>query len=239
MRVAIISDIHSNIEALNAVLNDIDKKNVDTTVCLGDLVGYCPYPNEVINKIRKKNILTIMGNYDDAVGNELMICGCDYADPTDMENASISLNWTIDQVTDENKKYLAQLPGEMVLKFHGKTIRFVHGSPRQITEYLKENSKEADEVMAELDEDILVSGHTHLPYKKMYGNKMLINSGSVGKPKTGRPDANYIIVDINNETAITDVEMMEIPYDYEKIAKSIEENGLPEKFAEIIRTGKA
>ena len=71
MRLAIISDIHSNIEALNAVLKDINDKNIDSTICLGDLVGYCPYPNEVINRIREKNILTIMGNYDDAVGNEL------------------------------------------------------------------------------------------------------------------------------------------------------------------------
>lgn len=236
MRLAIISDIHSNIEALNAVLKDINDKNIDSTICLGDLVGYCPYPNEVINRIREKNVLTIMGNYDDAVGNELLICGCDYPDPKDMDNASISLNWTIDAVNGENKKYLRELPREMILKFEGKTIYFVHGSPRQMTEYLKENSKEADEVMAALNEDILVSGHTHLPYKKMYGNKILINSGSVGKPKTGHPDANYIIIDITNEKV--DVEIIDVPYDYEKIAKSIEENGLPEKFAQIIRTGR-
>ena len=88
MRIAVISDIHSNILGLEAVLKDIEKKNVDLTVCTGDLVGYCTYPNEVINLIRQKNILTIMGNYDDAVGYEKLVCGCDYPDPKDMENAS-------------------------------------------------------------------------------------------------------------------------------------------------------
>lgn len=237
MKLAVIADIHSNIAALKAVLEDIKNRNVDLTICLGDLVGYCTYPNDVIDTIRRYNIPTIMGNYDDAVGNELMLCGCDYPNPKDAENAGISLNWTIDNVTDSNKRYLRKLPKEMILKFEGKTIVFVHGSPRQINEYLKENTKEADEVMSELQEDILVCGHTHIPYYKTYGDKMLINCGSAGKPKTGKPEANYVILEIEPSTN-ADVQIVNVTYDFETVAKAIEENGLPQKFADIIRTGR-
>lgn len=237
MKLAIISDIHSNAAALKAVLEDIKNRNVDLTICLGDLVGYCTYPNDVIDMIRKYNIPTIMGNYDDAVGNELMLCGCDYPDPKDAENAGISLSWTIDNVTDDNKRYLRNLPKEMILKFEGKTISFVHGSPRKINEYLKENTKEADEVMSKLQEDILACGHTHLPYYKAYGDKMLINCGSVGKPKTGKPEANYVILEIEPSTNVN-VEIINVTYDFETVAKAIEEKGLPQKFADIIRSGR-
>jgi len=237
MRIAIIADIHSNIFSLNEVLLDIDNRNADMIVCMGDLVGYATYPNEVIDTIRENRILTIKGNYDEAVGEELMVCGCDYPDPKDMENAGISLNWTIDETREDNKEFLKSLPTEVVMNFGVKTVRFVHGSPRRINEYLKENSIEAEEVMGDLKEDVLVCGHTHKPYYKKYGNKLLVNAGSAGKPKTGAPRANYGILDITNET--TEVEIHEIDYEYENTARAIEEAGLPQEFADIIRTGKA
>ncbi|MVX66336.1 YfcE family phosphodiesterase [Clostridium chromiireducens] len=236
MRIAVISDIHSNILALESVLEDIKTKQVDLIVCLGDLVGYCTFPNEVINLIRERNIITIMGNYDEAVGNEMLVCGCDYPDPKDAENAGLSLNWTIDNVTEENKKFLRELPSELKLTFKGKNILFVHGSPRKINEYLKENSEEAGEVMEVFKEDVLVCAHTHKPYYKMYDNKVLINSGSTGKPKTGNPKANYVIIEVLEDVK---VEIIEVAYDFEKIASAIEENELPKEFANIIRTGNA
>ncbi len=236
MRIAVISDIHSNILALEGVLENIKSKKVDLTVCLGDLVGYCTFPNEVINLIRESNILTIMGNYDEAVGNEKLVCGCDYPDPKDAENAGLSLYWTIDNVTEENKKFLRELPREAKLTFKGKNITFVHGSPRKINEYLKENSQEAKEVMENFTEDVLVCAHTHKPYFKMYGTKLLINSGSAGKPKTGNPKANYVIMEVSDDVK---VEIIEVAYDFEKIASDIEKNELPKEFADIIRTGNA
>lgn len=237
MRIAVIADIHSNIFSLNEVLLDIDNRNTDLIVCMGDLVGYATYPNEVIDTIRENRILTIKGNYDEAVGEELMVCGCDYPDPKDAENAGLSLNWTIDETSDDNKEFLRNLPKEVRMTFEGKTILFVHGSPRKINEYLKENSIEADEVMASIDTDILVCGHTHKPYYKMYGSKMLVNAGSAGKPKTGTPRANYVVIDIKGDNV--SIEIYEVDYEYERTAKAIEENGLPQEFAEIIRTGKA
>ncbi|CEQ29948.1 phosphodiesterase [[Clostridium] sordellii] len=236
MRIATISDIHSNLYALNEVLADIEKRNVDMVVCTGDLVGYATRPNEVIEILRKNKVLTIMGNYDEAIGNFKIICGCDYPDPKDAENASLSMKFTSEETTDENKAYLRNLPKEAVISFNNKTIRFVHGSTRLINEYLKENSKEANEVMNNLDEDILVCGHTHIPYAKYYGEKLLVNAGSVGKSKTGSPNANYVIIDIID--SIVEVEIIEVFYDFEKVAKEIEENKiLPNDFARLIREG--
>ena len=244
MRIAVISDIHSNIYALNEVLEDIKKRNVDMVVCTGDLVGYATRPNEVIESIRKNNVLTIMGNYDEAIGNFKIVCGCDYPNPKDAEKASLSMHFTSKETTDENKAYLRNLPKQMVLSFEDKKIRFVHGSTRLINEYLKEDSKEACEIMNDLAEDILVCGHTHIPYIKHYGKKLLVNAGSVGKPKTGRYNANYVIIDIKNIDKIkklestVEVEIIDICYDFEKIAREIEQNDiLPNDFARLIREG--
>lgn len=246
MRIAVISDIHSNIYALNEVLADIKNRHVDLTVCTGDLVGYATRPNEVIETLRKEKILTIMGNYDEAIGNFKIMCGCDYPDPQDAEKAGMSMHFTGQETTPENKEYLRNLPKEATITFNNKTIRFVHGSTRIINEYLKENSKEAEEVMSELVEDILVCGHTHRPYAKYYGEKLLVNAGSVGKPKTNTPDANYVIIDIQNEDEIgqressVKVEIIEVAYDAEKMAREIEENEiLPNDFARLIREGSS
>lgn len=244
MKIAVISDIHSNIYALDAVLADIETKDIDMTVCTGDLVGYGTRPNEVIETLKKNKILTIMGNYDDAIGNLKIVCGCDYPDPKDAEKAGLSMHFTGQTTTNENKEYLRNLPKELIFTFDNKTIRFVHGSTRLINEYLKENSKEADEVMSELVEDILVCGHTHIPYAKYYREKLLINAGSVGKPKTGNPNANYVIIDIKNEDEIAktpskvEAEIIEVKYDFKKMANEIEADEiLPNDFARLIREG--
>ncbi|MBZ6006298.1 metallophosphatase family protein [Paraclostridium bifermentans] len=246
MKIAVISDIHSNIYALDSVLADIETKDVDMTVCTGDLVGYGTRPNEVIETLKKNKILTIMGNYDDSIGNLKIVCGCAYPDPKDAEKAGLSMHFTGQTTKVENKEYLRNLPKELIFNFDKKAIRFVHGSTRLINEYLKENSKEADEVMSELVEDILVCGHTHIPYAKYYGEKLLVNAGSVGKPKTGNPNANYVIIDIKNEDEIAktpssvEVEIIEVKYDFERIANEIEENEiLPNDFAILIREGSS
>lgn len=243
MRIAVISDIHSNIYALQSVFDDIDNRNIDLVACTGDLVGYGTKPNEVIDLIRKNKVLTIMGNYDDAIGNYKIVCGCDYPDPKDAEKAGLSMYFTSTETTKENKEYLSNLPKEATLKFNDKTIRLVHGSTRLINEYLKEDSKEADEVMSNLVEDILICGHTHIPYAKYYGDKLLVNAGSVGKPKTNNPNANYVVIDINNDEKSSDrvkVEIIEVIYDFEKEAREIEENKiLPNDFARLIREGSS
>lgn len=232
MRIAVMSDIHGNLEALQAVLQDIKSKNVDTIVCLGDLVGYGPFPNEVIDRVREENILVIIGNYDTAVVNN----DIKYIKDNEL-NKNFALPWSVNKVSEKNKKYLKRLPDDMIISDKGKIIKFVHGSTRKVNEYLLENSKEAQEVMEEYNGDILVCAHTHIPYVKQYEKKILVNDGSVGKPKIGRPNASYSILDFDENNF--NVENLEVEYDYEKTVNVMKKEGFPIKLIESIENGRA
>lgn len=130
MRLAIISDIHANLPALEAVLQDLGKQRVEATYCLGDLVGYAAFPNEVTERIQREGIPTIMGNYDDGVGFDRDECGCAYRDPEDERLGHLSLMWTRQTVTAELKSFLRSLQPEIRFEADGKRFRLVHGSPR-------------------------------------------------------------------------------------------------------------
>lgn len=229
MKIAVISDIHGNLEALREALENIDQRKVDTIVCLGDLVGYGPFPNEVVELIREKKIMNILGNYDAAVLEEKF----NYI--RDNEVNKFCMPWAAQILNDENRAYLRSIPRQIVLEYENKKIYFVHGSTRSINEYLKEDSKEVEEVMLEFNGDILVCAHTHIPLKKFFGNKLLLNDGSVGKPKIGRPNGTYLIINIEKENVET--ELVEFTYDYEKTAKAMEEKKIHTNCIKNIRTG--
>src|SRR2546421_814613 len=139
MRIAIFSEIHANLPALDAVLTDIRRRQIDAVYCLGDLVGYAPFPNEVTDRIRREGFPTVMGNYDDGVGFDRDECGCAYREPEEQRRGEQSLLWTRAHVTPENKAFLRGLKGEIRFDADGRHILLVHGSPRKINEYLFED----------------------------------------------------------------------------------------------------
>jgi putative phosphoesterase len=236
LRFVIIGDIHSNLPALESVLNRVQQDNVDFIISTGDLVGYAPFPNEVINLIRINHIISIQGNYDKAIGNKELICGCDYTDPKLIELAGMSVQFTNQAISDENRKYLKNLPKQLILNSDPFEAIVVHGSPRKINEYLYEDSVELDEVTKSIPQNVIICGHTHLPYYKIVNSKHVINSGSLGKPKHGNPNAVYILVNI--EGYDLSAQIIEVPYDVERTARAIENNSiLPNEFAEMIRKG--
>lgn len=239
MRIAVISDIHANIHALRAVLDDVRTRDVDEIWCAGDLVGYLPFPNEVIEVIRDAGIPTVMGNYDDGVAFDRIQCGCDYPDERAMELGLRSLAWTKEHVTRENKIFLAGLPREMRREVAGARVLLVHGSPRRLNEYLVREFPEEElrEILREASAGVLICGHTHIPYRREVGGELVINAGSVGKPKHGNPNATYALVDFD-EDGKTRTEFIEVPYDCEAAARAIVDAGLPEEFAELIREGR-
>lgn len=236
MKVAIISDIHANVTALKAVLKDIEEQQVDCVYCTGDLVGYAPFPNEVINLIKENNILTVMGNYDDGIGYDRFICGCDYKDTEAESLGHESIAWTKRHITEDNKEFLRNLPKEIRLKVAGRRLLLVHGSPNRLNEYVTEEISEdyAHELMALADADILICGHTHLPFTMVLKDKLLVNVGSVGKPKHGDPQAIYALISFARDVT---VDFRKVPYDFEATAIAIEASELPNEFAQIIRTG--
>ncbi|AYE34458.1 metallophosphoesterase family protein [Clostridium septicum] len=211
MRIAAISDIHGNIYALMKTLEDIDEQKVDMIVCLGDLVGYGPHPNEVIALIRRRNLPCIKGNYDASV-----VDGA-FSYIRDTEINSFSLPWNCQEVRESNKFYLNQLPEFLEYKVDDLKIKFVHGSPNKINEYLFADAENTQKIMEDLKEDVLVCAHTHIPIIKEFNNKLFINVGSVGKPKIGRPNITYCILDIENNTVKSRIR--ELEYEYKRIVK--------------------
>lgn len=214
MKIAVISDIHANIYALINILEDIDSEKVDTIICLGDLVGYGPHPNETISMIRRRNILCIKGNYDNAVTDN------EFSYIRETEINRFSLPWTVEELRVENMSYLKGLPSSLTLKVGNKNILFVHGSPSRINEYLFVDENNTEEYLNSINDDVLVCAHTHLPAIKEIKNKIYINTGSVGKPKIGRPNSTYCIIEIDNEYNVT-AQFKEISYEVKKIIKDM------------------
>lgn len=254
MKIALFSDIHANLPALEACLADIESKKPDAIYCLGDLVGYNIWPNEVINEIRKRGIPTIAGNYDFGIGRHSDDCGCAYKTDDEKAMGNVSICYTNEIVKDEERAYLRTLPAHIRVEFQLNNdklnLLLVHGSPRKINEYLFEDrdEKSLHRIMKDADADIMCFGHTHRPYHRVLNDtetnhfRHAINIGSVGKPKDGTPQGCYVLLTINDNSSILDkdtiaVEFVRFDYDVEKAAKAVENSPLPNEYADMLRRG--
>ena len=196
MKIVLFSDVHSNLPALEAFFKDIEKREYDAIYCLGDLVGYNIWPNEVIEEIRKRKIATIAGNYDFGIGRNSDDCGCAYKTDEEKANGAVSISLTNQLVSAPNRKYLRTLPAHIKVEFKLNddqlNLLLVHGSPRKINEYLFEDraEKSMTRIMVQADADIMCFGHTHKPYHRTFnsGNdytphyRHAINLGSSQRP---------------------------------------------------------
>jgi putative phosphoesterase len=238
MALAVLSDIHANLPALEAVLGDIQARPLEGVYCLGDLVGYAPFPNEVTARIRAERIPTIMGNYDDGVGFDREECGCAYREAGERMRGQQSLEWTKARVTTENKAFLRTLLPEIRLTVNGKRLLLVHGSPRRMNEYLFEDRPltSFQRLAAASNADVIVFGHTHRPYVKLVDHVWFVNVGSVGKPKDGNRHACYALVDV---TAEPPASFVRVPYDVDTVTRAIRASELPHEFAADLESGGA
>jgi predicted phosphodiesterase len=256
MKIALFSDIHANLPALEAFFKDVETHKPDAIYCLGDLVGYNIWPNEVINEIRRRGIPTIAGNYDFGIGRTSDDCGCAYKTDDEKANGAVSISFTNEIVKGEERKYLRTLPAHIKVEFQLNNdklnLLLVHGSPRRINEYLFEDREEKSmlRIMHDADADIMCFGHTHKPYHRTLNDGMegpdhfrhAINIGSVGKPKDGNPRGGYVLLHINDNSSITDkdsihVEFIRFDYNIEKAARAVEDSRLPNAYAESLRKG--
>jgi len=236
MRLAILSDIHANLHALDAVWDDLERQRPDAVYGLGDLVGYGAFPNEVVEFVAGRSIPTVMGNYDDGVGFDLDDCGCVYRDPDDVLRGKQSLLWTREHTTDTNKAFLRSLPIQIRIEDRKPTLLLVHGSPRRINEYLYEDRPPAtfERIAAAAGADVILFGHTHLPYQKSLAAALFVNAGSVGKPKDGDPRAGYVILEVARRPKVL---FRRVAYDVTAAACAVRESGLPPHFADLLETG--
>lgn len=256
MKIALFSDIHANLPALQAFFQDVDRRNPDAIYCLGDLVGYNTWPNEVVNEIKNRKIPTIAGNYDFGIGRMSNECGCAYKTEQEKDNGKISISYTNSIMNEEERKYLRTLPAHIKVEYQLNedklNLLLVHGSPRKINEYLFEDREEKSmlRIMEQADADILCFGHTHKPYHRILTSDVdgqphfrhAVNIGSVGKPKDGNPQGGYVMLTIKDDSSTRQkdsiqVEFIRFRYDVEAAAKAVEGSPLPNDFAEMLRNG--
>ncbi|GAA4390149.1 metallophosphoesterase family protein [Hymenobacter koreensis] len=254
MTIAFFSDVHGNLPALEAVLADMEQRRPDLIFCLGDLVGYAPWPNEVVNEVRRRGIPTLAGNYDQGIGLASANCGCAYKSDTEKDLGAQSIAFTNEVIGPDERRYLRYLPKHMRLDFQEEptslSLLMVHGSPRKINEYLFEDRLEASflRILEDASADILLFGHTHKPYHRTFAYqhegatryRHALNIGSVGKPKDGDPRAAYQLLYLDENTTLTDPhgvrsELVRVAYDVEKAARAVEASPLPNEYAAMLR----
>lgn len=232
MRLAIISDIHGNLEALTAVLQDTDRRSVDEVICLGDIVGYGPDPAACLDIIRRRKIRSLMGNHDQAVFDPDLRT-------TFSSTARTAIEWTAPRLDDADHTFLRSLP--LVEERHGLTL--VHASPRNPEDYdYILDDVDASRHFGSFETPLCFVGHTHQPeiFREdlgprivQAGSRCIVNVGSVGQPRDGDARAGYGILDPG---AVT-FEFVRVAYDIPATTEKIYKAGLPAQLAERLVLG--
>jgi putative phosphoesterase len=231
---AVFSDVHANLPALEAVMDHIAESGIGSLFCLGDLVGYGPFPNEVAALIRERAIPTIMGNYDRGIGFSTGDCGCAYKNEGQRAEGAISLKWTQEVCTEETRAFLRSLEDRFLLGTPAGEILAVHGSPRRINEYLFADRPllAMARMVKENPYRAILFGHTHIPYARQVEGTTFVNVGSAGRPKDGDWRACYALIDpaVSPEEGPLAVEFIRVPYDYERLVAALAETELITEF---------
>jgi diadenosine tetraphosphatase ApaH/serine/threonine PP2A family protein phosphatase len=240
VRYGLFGDIHSNIEAMDAVLAALDKENCDELYCLGDIVGYGANPTECLDRIREREIKCIAGNHDLAVIGKFDLTFFNSA----ARDAAIH---TIQQLRPKDTEFIAKLPVDLVTN----DFALVHSSPRKPDhfDYIF-TTVQAEEAFEDVKHDLTFIGHSHVPvvffqdpgttdfsqetvFYLRRSRKIIFNCGSVGQPRDGNPDACYAVFD----TSVAKMRLERVPYDVDAAARKIIEADLPLILAERIYKG--
>jgi putative phosphoesterase len=233
--IGVISDVHANVVALEAVLQVLKDKKVNTIVCLGDLVGYGPSPNETIDMIRAEGVMCTLGAADERIAYDFA------RDKLPRQGvADQTLEWTRTVIEPKHVEFLRSLPIQQRVNTPVGKFRFFHGSPDTPAEKLNLNNIDPIRLGKLLDQQrctILACGGTHVPVVRKLNMGTLLNPGSVGLSLNGEPGADYAIVRISNENTI-EVEMDKVEYDFAAVAFDIIAWGLPATVAEAIQHGR-
>lgn len=248
VRLALFSDIHANLQALDAVLADISAHaGIAGRYHLGDLVGYQANPNEVTERLFTGGIPGVAGNYDTTVAHHYKHCGCRSENPRQEELAHESFAWTLANVTDTTRRSLAALPFRLDVRplgghVAGPTVILLHATPMNNLVYVTEDR--TDDFLRKMAEqagatsgDVIAFGHTHKPWHRLVDDILYVNTGSVGRPKDGDPRAGWTLLTLGD--GAPRAEQVRVPYDIEGACAAISAAGLPQEFAETLRTGKA
>jgi putative phosphoesterase len=234
----LIGDVHANLPALEAVLEDASNRGVSAIWNVGDLTGYGAFPDEVVRRLRKEDTQSVMGNYDLKVlkvkEKEQNEEEEEKEEPPEDRNA---IKWTYDNLSKKSRKYLKSLPGELRLEAGGKRILLTHRSPSPGDEQI--GPETPDEKLREFahltDADVIIFGHSHRPFSRQVDGVWFINPGGTGRQDDGDPRASYSILQVNP----FEVNNYRVVYDASIAASAIRKNGLPEVFAQMTLQGRS
>ena len=239
-RVALVSDVHANLPALEAVLGHARDKDVEAIWNAGDTVGYGAFPNEVLELLRREHAKSILGNYD---GKVLRF-------PTRERKwrkkkpaqKFLAFQWAHHALAEENLAYLGTLPDQIVLSASGSQVLITHGSPAAPNEHLSPETprRRLRELASVAEADVVVCGHSHRPFARRIDDVLFVNPGSVGRPDDGDPRASYAVADFTGSgTQELEVRHHRVSYDTDGAAAALRERGLPEAFAQMAIRGLA
>ncbi len=230
--IALIGDIHANLPALEAVLADAEKRGAHAIINVGDLVGYGAFPDEVITMVRKRHIISSMGNID----RDVIMRRWEKGKRVKKPSKQFALQWAYQATSEENRRYLGSLPREIRLNLRDTMIYATHGAPGSLSGYITgETPKIRLREYARLTgADIIITGHSHEAFATNVEGVWFVNTGSVGRPGDGDPRACYALLTLSPFSLYH----FRIPYDIERAVTGIYEKNLPVSFARIIQEGK-
>ncbi|CAI8699081.1 metallophosphoesterase family protein [Chryseobacterium sp. IT-36CA2] len=240
IQIAVFSDVHGNLPALDSVLKDIEARGIQHKFCLGDLVDFAPWGNEVTEKVKALNIPCLLGNHDERIAFDIPVVPLSKHSEEETEARFIAIDHSKKHITKENKRFLSELPFHLKLNYKvGKkhwNIQLVHSNLSSNDTYLYES--EEDEIFIRMLEDaqsdVIVMGHTHLSFKKQFeNNTWAINCGSVGRSKEENRLASYLVLTLDEEKITP--EIVQLPYPIDETVRQIRESGIPDYYASFLK----
>ncbi|HET7520805.1 MAG TPA: metallophosphoesterase family protein [Candidatus Limnocylindria bacterium] len=227
MRIAVISDIHANLPALRAVIEDVTSIGCDAVWCAGDLVGRGPHPNEVVEEMRRLAVPCVQGNWDEAVGMGREVTGSIWASPEAEADGYASLAWTASRISEENLSWLRQLPATIRLEVEGRTALLFHGTPLKQNEYLWEDrpSRYFARIASDEGDDVFCFGHTHQTFHRAMSQAHFVAAGSVGCGGEGDGRARYAVLYMTETDVV--VGFRSVEYDQAAVGRDMAAAGLP------------
>lgn len=235
MKILLISDIHANFPALEAVDRRVRAGTFDLIINGGDSTVYATFPNETLDWLRAHKAVSILGNTDIKVLK--LLAGRTFKKPGNAEKR-IMYTWTAEQLTQENGKFLAGISNRLELDIEGYTLGIFHGSPANDTEHLFSDTSASrfQELTGKTGNNIIITGHSHSPFHKKINSVHFINPGSVGRMFDNNPDAAYAVLELQGRKV--KVSLCRCPYDIDRVARGLRDNLLPPIYEEMFRRGR-
>jgi diadenosine tetraphosphatase ApaH/serine/threonine PP2A family protein phosphatase len=238
-RIAVFGGVYNNYLALEALLRDARRRGAEALFCLGDLGGFGPHPDRIYPLLQQPDVRVMRGNYDISLANGLEDCGCGYTDPRDNAFAAMSYKYTFEYTSERHKRWLRTLPDVLRVQLGRHRLHMCHGSPRRVNEFLWESTSPdclLEVFCRDYDAEVILCTHTGIKWHRaLAGDRHVINVGVIGRPEnSGETHVWYALLTADPTLR---VEFIPLHYDYQTLAHTMRQEGLPAEFVETILTG--